>query len=222
MKKLAIALALLSTTAFAADQTPQAVKAPAYANPCTVTQCSGFYIGGDVAGIGSNADILGSGINGSIFAGGAELGGHVGYQFWNGSLFGAFQVGGSYDTGGSTFITNFTGASVKPGSLQYVFRGGYGLNNLFGTAPAAPAQGPVTVFQQLASSQISPFFEVGGETRNFGSGFISGGGIEYVIGPHWTAVAVYEHVNFNQTVNSAIPISIGTINRVKAELNYKF
>jgi opacity protein-like surface antigen len=216
----AVGLALSGAPAGAADLAVKAVGAAPVSTfvPCATAQCTGFYVGGTVGGIGSNADILGSGINGSIFAGGAELGLHVGYQIWNGSFFAAAEVGGDIDVGGTTVIGSV--ANVKPYSATYVAKLGYGLNNLFGSGPPATTQ--PTIFQTLASSLISPYFEVGGKTRNFGTGFVSGAGVEYVIGPHWNAYAEYQHINYNQTVVGAAPVSIGTENIVKAGVNYKF
>src|SRR5947209_18566166 len=132
LKILPALLALGTVPAIAADL-PVATKAPAYVPTCTVANCTGFYIGGHIEGEGSNADIIGSGINGSIFAGGAGLGIHAGYQLWNGQFFAAGEVGGTYDTGGKTVIGDI--ADVKPYSFDYLGKFGIGLNGIFNSGP---------------------------------------------------------------------------------------
>jgi hypothetical protein len=221
MKRFLLSLFLLAgvSSAMAADQNPPAVKAP-YVPVCTTANCTGIYVGGHIEGLGSNADIIGSGINGSIFNGGAGLGAHVGYQLWNGQFFAAGELGGTYDTGSSTVIGNL--ADVKPYSFEYLAKFGYGLNNFFNSGPATPSQGPVAIFQNLNAALISPYAIVGGRTRNFGTGLVSGAGVEYTLGGGWNAYAEYLHVNYNQTVNGAAPVSIGTENVVRAGINRKF
>jgi opacity protein-like surface antigen len=188
--------------------------------PCSITACSGFYIGGHVEGEGSNADILGSGINGSIFANGAGLGLHAGYQLWNGNFFAAGEFGGTYDVGSRTVIGDI--ANVSPWSFEYLAKLGVGLNGLFNSSPT-PTQGPINVIQALNGAMLSPYAIVGGKTRNFGSGFVTGAGVEYTLGGHWAANVEYLHVNYNdQTAPVGVNVSIGTENVVRAGLNYKF
>ena len=83
MKKLFLALAAVLgalAPAAAADLTVKTKAVPFLTStPCTVAtattplSCSGFYIGGGISGQGTNADIVGNGINGSVFAGGMVL-----------------------------------------------------------------------------------------------------------------------------------------------------
>src|SRR5215467_13864788 len=106
MKKLLLAtvFAAIAVPAMAADLPVRRGLAtdPTVPVPCGAMACSGIYVGGHVEGEGSNADILGSGINGSIFANGAGLGLHAGYQLWNGSFFAAGEIGGTYNVGSRT------------------------------------------------------------------------------------------------------------------------
>ncbi len=209
-----------SAPAIAADLP---VKAPAAAAVpvCSVTSCSGFYIGGHIEGEGSNADILGSGINGSIFAGGAGLGLHAGYQLWNGNFFAAGEIGGTYDIGGRTVIGDI--ANVSPWSVEYLGKFGIGLQGLFNSGAPTPSQGPVNIIQNLNAALISPYAIVGGRTRNFGSGLVTGAGAEYTIGNGWNAYAEYLHVNYNDTAAPVgVSVSIGTENVVRAGINRKF
>jgi len=224
MKKLlhAAAAALFAVPALAADlpvKVPYKTLAPVV---CTIAApgCSGWYIGGHIEGVGSNADIIGSGINGSIFANGAGLGGHFGYQVWNGSFFFAAEVGATGYTGGTSIVA--TAANINPmWSADYLGKVGIGLGNLFNSAPAGVP--PSNIIQQLSANVITPYGIVGGRTRNFGTGLVTGAGIEYAIGGPWVAYAEYLHVNYEQTVTSGIaPVSIGTENVVRAGVNYMF
>src|SRR5882672_1096874 len=222
LRLLAVLAALAGATAnwgpaLAADMPVKAIPAP-YVSVCTVTNCTGWYIGGHVEGEGSNADIIGSGINGSIFAGGAGLGAHAGYQLWNGNFFAAGEIGGTYDVGGSSFVGSV--GNIKPWSVEYLAKFGVGLNGLFNSGAATPSQGPVAIFQNLSASMISPYGLVGGRTRNFGTGLVSGAGVEYTLGGGWNAYAEYLHVNYNETSTAGLaPVSIGTENVVRAGLN---
>lgn len=213
---------LVPGSARAADQNLPPAKAVRAIAPvaCTITTCSGWYVGGHIEGVGSNADILGSGINGSIFANGAGLGGHFGYQVWNGNFFFGGDVGATGYTGGTSIIA--TAANINPTwSADYLAKVGYGLQGLFNSGPTnAP---PANIIQQLNANVISPYFIVGGRTRNFGTGLVTGGGMEYAIGGPWVAFAEYLHVNYEQTVTSGVaPVSIGTENVVRAGVNYMF
>ncbi len=206
--------------AVAADMPVKAQPIP-YVSTCTVQMCTGFYVGGHLEGSGSNADILGSGINGSIFSNGAGLGVHAGYQVWNGNFFAAGEIGGTYDVGSKTVIGSI--ANVSPWSIDYLAKFGIGLQGLFNSGPATPSQGPVSIIQNLNAALISPYGIVGGRTRNFGSGLVTGAGAEYTLGGGWNAYAEYLHVNYNDTTAPAgIPVSIGTENVVRAGINRKF
>jgi opacity protein-like surface antigen len=222
---LATVFAAICAPAVAADLPAKAVQPrdlPVVA--CTVTMCTGFYFGGHVEGSGDNADILGSGINGSVFANGAGLGAHAGYQVWNGNFFGAFEVGGTYYTGTVPNLDpTFTD---QRWAVDYLFKGGIGLQGLFNSAPAQ-SQGPVSIFQNLNAALISPYFLVGGRTRSFGSGLATGAGAQYTLGGGWNAFAEYEHVNYNQSVGNGSAIGLAstsgiTENIVRGGINRMF
>jgi hypothetical protein len=223
--RLLAALAALAgiagaASATAADLPAKAVpvKAP-YVSTCTVQNCTGFYLGAHVEGEGSNADILGSGINGSIFASGAGLGLHGGYQLWNGNFFASAEVGGTWYTGTQSAVGSVIGIDQR-WSVDYVAKLGYGLNGLF-NGPPAPSQGPVNVIQTLNAAMISPYFIVGGRTRAHNlNGLVTGGGIEYTLGGGYNAFAEYRHVNYNVTIDGVVNVS--TENSVTAGVNRKF
>lgn len=214
--------ALFALPAWAADL--PAVKAravPAIAPvACTISSCTGWYAGAHIEGVGSNADIVGSGINGSIFANGAGLGGHFGFQSWNGSFFFGAEIGATGYTGGTSIIA--TAANINPmWSADALGKVGIGLGNLFNSAPGGAP--PANIIQQLNANVITPYGIVGARMRNFGTGLVTGAGVEYAIGGPWVAFAEYLHVNYEQTVTSGIaPVSIGTENVVRGGVNYMF
>lgn len=216
---LAVA-ALLGGSAFAADLTP--VKAPVYANPCTIgtattpLSCSGFYIGGGLSGQGSNADIIGSGINGSVFAGGMVPSAAVGYQYVQGNwLFGAeldlgYAVGSNVNV--NTLGTNLNGLRVTE-----FFKVGGNLAGLLGT------QVPITIPPQLANSVLGIYAGVGSSqwqmASAWASGTTSGAGVLFDIGPRWFGDLRYTYTNFNSAkVNG---ITVQNDQSLRVGLNYK-
>ena len=77
-------------------------------------------------------DILGSGINNSVFAGGGAIGGTAGYQFWNGQFFLAAEVNGDVNVspGG---ISGAVGSHSFEGNV--LAKAGIGLSNIIGIGP---------------------------------------------------------------------------------------
>ena len=185
--------ALLIQPARAADMP---LKAPALSAPiCTISQCSGWYLGGNVVNTGGNFDVVGSGLTG-LASNGLMFGGQAGYEFWNGSWFAAAELDAEYD------ITSNMPAGGGLGfgnSGQYALGGqvklGYALANLFGagaTGSAAP-----TLPQQLANALISPYIAVGAWDRPWGVGLATGAGVQALIATNWTLDAEYLHINYN-------------------------
>lgn len=211
MKRILAVLAAVAwiSSAFAADLPTKAPAVPA----CTATSCSGWYVGGQLEGAGP----LGNGQ--ADLTNGAGIGGHVGYQLWNGSFFAAAEFGATGYFGQSTFTPVPGGPSLSPGhwSVDYLAKGGYGLQGLFSTGNATtPSQG---LFTNLNAALISPYAVVGGRTRQFGTGFVSGAGLEYTIGNGWNVAVEYLHTNYNSTVSG---VSVGTEQDVRLVLNRKF
>jgi len=220
MKKILLATTLLASPALAADLPQKAPVLPAY-TPCTVTACTGFYGGFHIAGGGTSADIVGSGINGSIFSNGVGLGGDIGYQFWNGQFFLGAELSGTYYAGTNSTISNIAGVNTN-WSVDYVGKAGYGLQGLFNSAPS-PANGPISPIQALNGAMMSPFLIVGGRQREHLSGFLAGAGIEYSLGGHSAVSVEYRHISYNKGVDAAgIPINVGQEQEVLAKYLYKF
>jgi opacity protein-like surface antigen len=221
VRALLVAFALsmfLAPIAFAADLTLP-VRAPAIALPdpgsaCTPTSCSGFYVGGQLAGVGSNADIIGNGVNGSVFAGGGIPMATVGYQYASGNwFFGAegavgWQVSTKANIGGVTGNEN--------GFISYqIGKVGGNLAGLFGNSAA-----PIAIPPKLANALISPYVLLGAVERPFASGWASGAGATFDIGPHTFVDIKYMYVNYGPSSNGAF--NMKSENLLTAGVNYKF
>jgi len=191
------------------------VKAPP-ANPCTPTSCTGFYVGGGVSGNGSNLDIIGQGINGSVFAGGVIPDFHGGYIYKSGNwLYGA-EAGLGYLMNSGVTVN---GAGVNQNGLfsYQVARVGGDLGALFGT------QTPITIPPQLANSLISGYVQIGTAEKQLPgawlSGMVSGAGAFFDIGPKSFINIDYKNVQLQGVAGGVKP---GPLNILSVGFNYKF
>ena len=198
----ALAGSCLASSAFAADVlTP--TKAPLYVpTPCIAQSCSGWYAGFGILGDGSNADIIGNGINGSVFSTGGAIKLQGGYQLWNGSWFAAIDGSVGYE-----FTTNNSANApiVQKGGSKLVatelVKLGY---NFFPGAQAAittPSQSPVplTVPANLLASS-TPYLTFGGMQRRGISEWVNGAGIQTVIAAGWSSDVKYLYAPSQQGV----------------------
>lgn len=227
-KAIAVAaLALFFITPFAMNARAGdiAFKAPSFAisSPCTLAtpatplSCSGFYIGGGISGQGSNADIIGSGINGSVFAGGMVPQIDAGYQYISGN----WLFGGEFDLGyaiNSNINVNNTGSSVNGFRTTELFKVGGNLAGLLGTAP------PITVPAALANSVLGMYGGIGATQWQMpgalASGTSSAVGFLFDIGPKWFGDMRYTYTNFNSAkVNNVV---IQNDQSLSVRINYKF
>lgn len=214
----------------AADLPPKAAAAVAVPDfgACTQAMCTGPEISFHISGEGSNADILGSGLNGSIFNQGIGLGGGGGYQFWNGNFLLGLELTGTYYAGSNAGL-NSTVAALGGNPQNYnwaidaVGIAGYGLNGLF-NAPPAGASGPINPIQALNGAMITPGFMAGERIRAHGlNGFLAGALVEYTLGGHSALRIDYRHVTYDKGVDAGgLPIHIGTEQEVRATYLYKF
>ena len=215
--RLAVGLAafLLAAPALAADLP---VKTPAAVIPssvCTLTSCSGWYVGMGLSGNGSNADIIGNGINGSVFAAGGTIDVHGGYQLWNGSYFAAAEIGIGNEFLPSQPISTLGGQSLVGYEKVKL---GMGLQGLFNpnTAPAVAGQAPtgINIPASIANVLMSPYVQFGAQQRKGVSQWISGAGAEFLIASHWNLDLGYTYA----TPVNALPSE----NKVTIGLNYHF
>lgn len=215
MAFLAFALFLSHGEARAADMPVPINKAAPFATGvCTVTSCSGFYLGGNIMGAATGVQPA-SGIDGNAFANGASFGAQAGYQLWNGQYFAAAEIWGDYsapsgavNSGSSKFLT---GEFVKLG---------IGLNNsLFATNAPSASQGPT--LSNFQANLISPYAIIGAVNRKGGTGTAAGGGSEFTLGNGYNLFAEYIHVTYNG-VSVAPGEAVKTDNLVRLGVNRKF
>jgi len=215
-----LSLFLHMSPAIAADNLPvKAAVASSVGNgsPCTPTSCTGFYVGGGIGGNGSNLDIIGSGINGSVFAGGVIPDAHVGYIYKQGAwLFGA-ETGLGYQMNSGVNV-NGVGANNNGLFSYQVGRAGGDLSGLFG------GQAPISIPPQLANSLISGYGQLGIAEKQmagfWASGMVSGAGAFIDIGPHAFVNIDYKHVSLNSPANAFVTAK--QLDIVTVGFNYKF
>jgi opacity protein-like surface antigen len=213
MKKLLIVLMFLAAPAVANAQVIVAKAPVTPSNPCTPTSCTGAYVGGFIAGNGTNADIVGSGLSGSVFAGGGIPGGVVGYQFANGTYFlaGEAGMGWQVNVGGSVngLATNETGYLAYEG----VKVGGQ-IAGLLGT------QASTTIPTALVSRLISPYVIVGAVERPFANGWMTGAGATFDLSNTLFLDIGYKYINYGAA--TAGNLQFNSENLVTVGFNYKF
>lgn len=205
MKRLfVIAFAsLLSSTAYAAD-VPLPLKSPFAAVVCTPQNCSGFYAGFGVLGDGSNIDIVGNGVNGSVFSAGGVIKLQGGYQFWSGSFFAAIDgsVGYEFTTPTSAAIS----ATSAPHGSKFVGMELVKLGYNFLSSPPqlaniVPSQSPIPILAPasiLANS--TPYFTFGGMQRRGVSEWVNGAGVQTIIAAGWSTDIKYLYAPTQQNI----------------------
>ena len=194
---LGAAFAAFAMPALAADLAvkaqPRIVGAfDAPASGCVPQSCSGWYAGFGILGDGSNADVIGNGINGSVFSTGGAIKVQGGYQLWNGQWFAAIDGSVGYE-----FTTNASaGAVFNGGGSRFIgtelVKLGY---NFFpSTAAAVPVNGqspvPITVPANLLASS-TPYLTFGGMQRRGLNQWVNGAGIQTVVAAGWSTDVKY-------------------------------
>lgn len=192
MRLIAALIAMLfASSAYAADVGSPTLpfnKTLAAAD-CTISSCSGPYIGADLIGNGTNADIVGNGINQSVFSAGGIIAMHAGWQLWNGNYFAAVEGGIGYSfppaTAGGTVVNNNFKDHIYGEELVKL---GMGLNVFNQTSTTAPGQtaGPINVPASLSSKLISPYLVFGGIQHNGVTKWVNGAGAEFALASGYT------------------------------------
>lgn len=190
--------------------------APAVAQAaCLPTDCSGFYVGGNLMGVATNANIIGNGINGSVAAGGQSLGVQAGYQFANGTWFWSAEVMGDYTVNGGPVAM---GAGVNRWFFAEGVKVGTSLATLMGIAPTT---NPVSIPAKLQAALISPYIWSGAVQRPWGTGWSTGAGAEFALAQNWFLDVRYMYVNYgNANVNASQTTNSENLGLVS--INYKF
>ena len=190
---LGAALALLATQAVAADVPLPPMKAAA-ASPCIAGSCSGWYAGFGILGDGTNVDIIGNGVNGSVFAAGGAAVLHGGYQLWSGSWFAAIEGNAGYEftraAANGLPITNNGGSKFIGMELVKL---GYNFFPSAQSAVVAPSQSPVPLISPANFfAATTPYLvPLGGLQRRGKNLMVSGAGAETVISAGWSSSVNY-------------------------------
>ena len=201
----------------------KAASAVAAGSPCQVAtattplSCSGAYVGGGLGGSGSNADIIGSGINGSVFAGGMVPFVDLGYQYAKGNWFFAGESDLGYATGSAATIGG-GGSNLNGLRLTEMVKLGGNLSGLLGT------QQPISIPPQLAAAVIAPYVGVGQAQWQlvgaWANGNVGAAGVVFDIGPQWFGDLRYEYTSFDKARSQGILVN--NDQSLKVSINHKF
>jgi opacity protein-like surface antigen len=200
--------------AYAADLPVKSRAAASPAISCVAANCSGWYGGFGFMGNGTNADIVGSGLNGSVFAAGGALKVNGGYQLWNGNWFAAIEgaIGYEFTTTSSKGLPIANGGGSKFIG-QELIKLGYNFFPSTAVASTIPSQSPVpllTPANLLAAS--TPYLVGGGIQRRGASVWANGVGVETVIASGWSASADYLYAPAQQGLDATSIVQL-TINK---------
>ena len=226
MRKLLSSVALLALCASANAADMLKLKAPAYVAPvcsagsATMTpSCSGFYVGLNVQGIGSNLNILSAGINNSVFAGGGLVGLDAGYQFWNGTFFLAGEAQFDYDFQNKAL-------SAEPFNQRWsgdiLAKAGVGLANILGAGSPSPSQGPINPVLIPGTAFMSPYVVLGGAFKQGQQGWVTGAGAEWILAQGWNLDIFYHNINWNSTPTGTVGPSVVTPSSVENRVGFSF
>jgi opacity protein-like surface antigen len=220
---LTVALVALTAPVRAADLgTSPLVKAKP--SSCTLTNCTGFYVGLNVQEQGGQFSLLSNGLGG-LAQNNFAMGIQGGVEIYNGQWRLGFEVGGDY--GLSQVGTLPGGGNRKLWSASQLACVGYTLAPLFGgtATPAVDTAGtPVTPSAfpvALANALMSPCVLVGAWERPWGVGFAAGGRASALIAKGWTFDLDALHINYNNANVNPI-VSQQTESIVRGGVNYHF
>lgn len=198
MKKALILVlgALWAVPAFGADMAVKALAAPV-ASACVAGSCSGWYAGFGVLGDGTNADIVGNGINGSVFAAGGAIKVQGGYQLWNGSWFAAIDgsVGYEFTTATSATVVDQNRQGNRIIGTELIKVGYNFLNAVPPATPSAltaPSQAPTSFLAPASILAMStPYLTFGGMQRRGVNQWVSGAGVQTIVAAGWSTDVKY-------------------------------
>lgn len=196
-------------------------KAPVPSS-CSLTNCTGFYLGLNVQEQGGQFNLISNGVGG-IAQNDFAMGIQAGAEIYNGQWRLGFEVGADY--GLSQIGTIPGGGNKKLWSADQLACVGYTLAPLFGATatPAATSTGtPVTPAAfpvALANALMSPCVLVGAWERPWGIGLASGARASALFAKGWTFDLDAIHVNYNN-VNVNPNVSQQTENIVRGGINY--
>jgi opacity protein-like surface antigen len=200
----------LAQTATPAPAPPPVIAAPAAA-PCSISNCSGLYVRAGITGLGTNVDVIGNGLSGSLFAGGSIFDVGVGYQLWNGTYFAAVEGSIGYQASNGPSVAGLSAGNIV--GLEQVKFGG-ALSGLLGqgqvgttTGGQAPAQIPVPA--GLSSALIAPYYGIGMMQRGGSNVMVTGPGAEFALASSVSLDVQYLYQPAMDTLPAAQMVRLG-------------
>ena len=239
----AVALALLSTTAMAADL-PSRRAPPVYIPPpLPIFSWTGLYIGGQVgyefgrSNALASAAATGAGLAANGTSPGGVIGGaHVGYNFSTQSIpgLGGFAgAGGVFgiegDVDGSNYKSTYALGGISNSmrdNIQGSIRGrlGVAVDRVLFYATGGAA------FGSLQNNYVNTLNGLTDSQTHTRVGYTVGGGVEYAFTNNWSVRAEYRYTDFGTFADNLANATAGgvnvrhheTDNRVQAGFSYKF
>lgn len=221
-RSLILALALLASPAGAANlNTPvnPATKAPARPT-CTLTSCTGLFVGGFIANAGGNFDVLGTGLTG-LAQNGLGFGGQAGGEYFANNVYAAIYLDVQDD-----MDINAPPGTTFGSKLTYGIGGrlGYSLASAFGAATTGTAA--PTLPQQFLSSLMTPYINVWEGKRHDQAALRTGAGVEALLSSNITLNADYFHYTYNQGGTAGtmdgLPVKLTSDNEFRLSINRHF
>lgn len=202
---LAFFLSLLAFSAAA-----QTNKAPTSSGlTCTVSSCPGaFWLGGGVGGVGSNVDILGSGLDNSVFADGGIPFVEATYAAWQNNIMYGASVGGGYQFAQPASIGAASNNQSQPMGWAF-FEAGGNLFSLFGSQTAP------TVQTALIQDLVAPYAFTGPVFEKGATLWGNGAGLRYLVSPN--VMFDIKYVFANDQIDNTKNVQL-----VLASLKWKF
>ena len=239
MKKLTLAIFILSlsaASAFAADL-PARMYTKAPISP--VYDWSGFYVGAN-GGWGSSRNCwdlestAGAGFIGPIAEGchnatGGVAGGQIGYRWQTGSfVFGVEGQGDWADLKGSNpslFTAGLTNQTTLDAFGMIVGKAGYAWNNTLFYVNSG-----VAVTSEKLQGLVTGTGLVVDTSKDTHLGYVAGAGLEYGFSPNWSAAIEYDHLFMDQQADAfsiaGVPTRVDNVHQdvdlVTVRLNYHF
>lgn len=217
MKKILMATVamLIGGSAFAADLRIPLKAAVAPVVQCSIDYCVSWYAGLGIIGAGSNLNVFGNGLNGSLNANGTLMDVHAGYRMWNGKFYLGGEIAGTYDMAGGTTGLGMS-FSDRLAGMELVKVGG-SLNALLGN------QQPIVFPAALAPYLMSLYGIMGAKQRMGANGIVGGAGAEFVITPNTTINLEYLNVKYNGGGASDVAgLAVSDENLARMTFNYNF
>src|SRR5262245_51931728 len=221
--------ASLAAAAIAADLRPAYKAPPPVAAPVPYNNWSGFYIGGHAgAGWSDNSD--------SAFVGGGQIG--YNWQFAPNWLIGIEgDISGSTfsDSTSTTTMQDVGGGLILPvtesGNVDLNWlasirgRVGYTWDRFLVYFTGGAAWANVDANASLSIQGLGTGATASASGTK--SGWVLGGGGEWMFAPNWTVGVEYLHYDFDSisgtsSIGDPFSVDIGSVDVVRARLNYKF